>query len=196
MSIIDRMGSGTALLRRVLAPRPWVRWIVLIVTALVFLTAVVEHRRQLGAARSSWGDTRTVWVTEHGVAAGDPIRAAPSDRPVAVLPDDPVTHDPSGVVARQTIGAGEIVTLVDVAPNGAPADLIPPGWLAVPVVEASPSWASVGERVVVTAGGAIVSDDGLIVADVDGAPLVAVPAEVAPRVALANESGVTLLRTP
>lgn len=196
MSIIDRMGSGTALLRRMLAPRPWIRWIVLIVAALVFVTAVVDHRRQLEAARSSWGDTRTVWVSEHGVTAGDPIRAAPTDRPVAVLPDDPVGHDPSGTVARQTIGAGEVVTLVDVAPNGAPADLIPRGWLAVPVVEASPSWAAVGERVVVTAGGVIVSDDGLIVADLDGAPLVAVPAEAAPQVALANDAGVTLLRTP
>lgn len=196
MSIIDRMGSGTALLRRVLAPRPWVRWTVLIVAALVFVTAVVDHRRQLGAARSSWGDTRTVWVTERGIAAGDPIRAAPTDRPVAVLPDEPVGYDPSGTVARQTIGAGEVVTLVDVAPNGAPADLIPAGWLAVPVVEASPSWAAVGEHVVVTAGGVIVSDDGVIVADLDGAPLVAVPAAAAPRVALANEAGVTLLRTP
>ena len=76
------------------------------------------------------------------------------------------------------------------------ADLIPAGWLAVPVVEASPSWAAVGERVVVTAGGVIVSDAGVIVADLDGAPLVAVPAEAAPRVALANDAGVTLLRTP
>ena len=196
MSIIDRMGSGMALLRRVLAPRPWARWVILIACVLLFLAAVADHRRQLTAARSAWGHSRTVWVTDRPIAAGEPISATPTDHPAAVLPDEPVEDDPSGVVARQAIGSGEVVVDVDVAPNGAPADLIPDGWLAVPVAEATPSSASVGERVVVTTDGAVVADDALVVADLDGAPLVAVPAEAAPLVALANESGVTLLRTP
>ena len=196
MSIIDRTGSAMALLRRVLAPRPWVRWVVLIAGALLFLTAVADHRRQLTEARSAWGESRTVWVTDRSIAAGEPISATPVDHPAAVLPGDPVTDDPSGVPARHAIGSGEVVVTVDVAANGLPADLIPTGWLAVPIVEAAPSSASVGERVVVTSDGVVVADEGLVVADLDGAPLVAVTAEVAPLVALANESGVTLLRSP
>ncbi|MEQ8436360.1 MAG: hypothetical protein RIB65_02640 [Ilumatobacter fluminis] len=196
MSIIDRMGSGMALLRRVLAPRPWVRWTVMVVCSALFLTAVADHRRQVTSARDGWGERRTVWVTDRSVAAGEPITATPTDHPTVVLPDDPVGHDPTGTMARQAIGAGEVVVNVDVAPNGAPADLIPAGWLAVPIVEAAPSSAAIGERVVVTTDGVVVADDGLVVADLGGAPMVAVPAEVAPIVALANESGVTLLRMP
>ena len=196
MSIIDRMGSSTALLRRVLAPRPWVRWTVMAVCASLFLLAVADHRRQVSTARDRWGETRTVWVADRPVAPGEPIAATPTDHPTAVLPDDPVEHDPSGVAARQSIGAGEVVVLVDVAPNGAPADLIPVDWLAVPIVEAAPSAAAVGERVVVTTDGVVVSEEGLVVADVGGAPLVAVPSDVAPIVALANDAGITLLRMP
>lgn len=196
MSIIDRMGSGMALLRRMLAPRPWVRWVVLALTALLFLTAVVDHRRRLSTATAEWGDARTVWVADRAIAAGAPIAASPTEHPTAMLPAEPVEHDPTGSVARQAIGAGEVVVGIDVAANGAPADLIPSGWLAVPIVEAAPSAASIGEQVVVTADGVVVAESGLVVADLDGTPLVAVPADAAPLVALANESGVTLLRTP
>ena len=196
MSIIDRMGSSMALLRRVLAPRPWVRWIVLIVSAGVFLWAVVDHRRQLAAATAEWGDARTVWVTDRPIAAGEPIAASPADHPTAVLPDDAVDIDPSGSLARQAISAGEVVVGLDVAPNGAPTDLIPTGWLAVPIVESASSAAVVGERVVLTTDGVVVADEAVVVADLGGAPLVAVPAEAAPLVALANDSGVTLLRMP
>ena len=196
MSIIDRMGSGMALLRRVLASRPWVRWVVLSASALLFLTAVAEHRRQLATAVAEWGEPRTVWVTDRAIAAGDPIVAFPADHPTAMLPDEPVDRDPTGTVARQAIGGGEVVVGIDVAARGAPSDLIPDGWLAVPIVEAAPSAAAVGEHVVVTADGVVVAEVGLVVDTLDATPLVAVPADVAPSVALANQSGVTLLRMP
>ena len=66
----------------------------------------------------------------------------------------------------------------------------------LPIAEATEAHARVGERVVVTTDGVIVSDRALVVDTNDGVPLVAVPAEVAPLVALANDTGVTLLRTP
>ncbi len=196
MTIIDRIGSWTALLRRHLAVRPWVRWIVLSASAALFLAAVADHRRQLSAERDAWGDTQTVWVTDAPTEPGRPIAASPVERPTAVLPDDPVADDPSGSLARQAIEAGEIVVGLDVASRGAPADLIPDGWLAVPIVEAASSWAAVGEHVVVTTDGVVVTDEAKVVAEFDGAPLVAVPADVAAVVALANDSGVTLLRRP
>ena len=190
------VGRRTAALRRWLAPRPWVRRVVLVASAAVFVTAVADHRHDLTAARAAWGDTKPVWVARTDSVAGEPISAELVELPLAVLPGRPTDADPNGVVARQSLTTGEVVVAVDVAPDGAPADLIPGGWLAVPIAEATEAHARVGERVVVTTDGVIVSDRALVVDTNDGVPLVAVPAEVAPLVALANDTGVTLLRTP
>ncbi|MAT04353.1 MAG: hypothetical protein CL424_04835 [Acidimicrobiaceae bacterium] len=196
MSIIDRIGRGTARLRRVLAPRPWIRWLVLVALAIGFVAAVADHRRGVGEAREAWGDTTEVWVAARTIEPGTPIVASRVRLPVAALPAQPVDDDPSGTTARQAIGRGEVVTSLDVAADGAPGDLIPSGWLAVPIAEATVSLARIGERVVVTTDGVVIADEALVVDDLDGVPLVAVPAEAAPLVALANDTGVTLLRMP
>jgi hypothetical protein len=92
-------------------------------------------------------------------------------------------------VARQRIAAGEIVVAHDVSPNAAPQSLIPAGWLAVAVAEPVASGATVGDAVSVATGGIVVAPDGLVVAVVGEALLVAVPADEAAQVAQAASTG-------
>jgi hypothetical protein len=54
----------------------------------------------------------------------------------------------------------------------------------------------VGDRVTVVADGSVIAEAGLVVGVGEGATSIAVPAERGPLVALADESGVRLLRSP
>ena len=67
------VGRRTAALRRWLAPRPWVRRVVLVASAAVFVTAVADHRHDLTAARAAWGDTKPVWVARTDSVAGEQL---------------------------------------------------------------------------------------------------------------------------
>jgi hypothetical protein len=196
MSLSLAVGRHTARLRRLLARHPTLRWIAIIVTCGGFAFSIWSHRDDVAEAREAWGSASPVWVADTDVAPGEPLVARTLDVPDAVAPADATRADPSGAAARQHIGRGEIITTIDIAGGSGALVLVPDGWLAVAVAERVPSGAQVGERVLVVADGSIIADEGLVVALDEGATIVAVPAASGPLVALADETGVRLLREP
>ena len=196
MSLILVVGRETARVRRLVARRPWLRWIPITACALGFTASVISHRDDVERARAAWGDQVEVWVADAELEPGRPVAARPRHMPTAVVPSGAVDADPNGATARQRVGPGEIVTAADLTRGSPPGSLMPDGWLAVPVDESTPSGAEIGDQVQLAADGMTIADDAIVVAMVDAVPLVAVPADQAPMVALANESGVTLLRAP
>jgi hypothetical protein len=122
--------------------------------------------------------------------------------PIALVPPSAIgtgVDDIAGLVARQHVGTGEIVTTDDVGRLGqtAPAALVPDGWLAVPIVESPASGAQVGARVQIVSDGVVLAPDGRVVGYHDDVTLVAVPADAAPAIpAAAAAGGVALLLVP
>jgi hypothetical protein len=196
MSLSLTVGRQTARLRRLLARHPALRWIAIVVTCGGFVLSTWSHRTDVADARSAWGSTSRLWVAEADVAPGEPLEARSIEVPDAVAPADPAVTDPSGSAARQRVGRGEIITAVDVAGGSGALALVPDGWIVVAVAERVPSGAQVGDRVTVVAEGSVIAEAGLVVGVGEVATSIAVPAERGPLVALADESGVRLLRSP
>lgn len=182
-------------IRRVVARRPWLYWLAVGVAVAAVAATVHDEMSGVAAARGSWGSARAVLVAAEPIEPGESLRVHEREVPVAVAPDGAIS-DADGVVARQRIGQGEIVTDVDVVAGSAPMSLVPDGWVAVPVVESPPSGAAVGERVQL-AGDGIVIADGLIVGRADEATLVAVIARDAPAVAAGtHHARLVVMRVP
>lgn len=183
--------SAPSVVRRVLVRRPWIYWLVVAVCTVAVAAEVLERVDRIEAARAAWGDTRRVLVADHDAAPGDPLAMSARDLPVAIVPASALDASGDGRhVARQHVAAGEIVTERDVAPlsRGALA-LVPAGWLAVPVVESPASGAQVGDRVRIVSDGLVLAGEALVVGFHDDVTLIAVPADVAPMVPLAADSG-------
>jgi hypothetical protein len=178
--------------RRLVARRPWVQWLVIIVLSLGVAASVADAMAGVEAARRSWETTTTVWIARHDTEPGEPVDVESVEIPSAIRPEH-VATDPHGEVARQTIGRGEIVTTLDLVDE---RGLAPVGWLLAPVRESLPSGARVGERVRVTSDGFVIAETGVVVGFVDDVTLVAVPADVAPLLPAASSTTLALLRTP
>jgi hypothetical protein len=190
--------------RRLLVRRPWVYWFAVGALAAGAYASVGSHTAARDAARAEWGATTPVLVARTPLAPGDALdgRVAIAQWPAAIVPPDALVALAPGRVARQHVAPGDAVGALDVAPDGGPLALVPDGWVAVPVVESPASGAAVGDRVQVTSEGVLLAHDGVVVGSVVGATagdvtLVAVPADVAPLLAAAADSGqLTLLRVP
>lgn len=195
MSLTFHAGQATAAARRLTARRPWLRWLPTLVLATCLVLAVHAHQTRLDAQVRAWGDTAEVWVAETDHAPGDPLRTTRRRVPVGAAPGAAVDEVDGGAHARQRLVAGEIVTDADVTPAGA-LGLLPDGWRAVAIVERPASGADVGDRVDVTTEGLVLVDGGIVVDRFDDVTLVGVPGEAAPLVALADTTGVALLRLP
>ena len=189
-----------AMVRRVLARRPWIYWTIVAAVAAGGATATMSVIRSVDEERARWGDTGTVLVASRDVEAGEPLDGLITERgyPKAMIPPGAVVSVARGTAARHRLAAGEIVVDVDIASTTAPRSLIPPGWLGVAVVETVASGATIGDRVVVASEGIRLSADALIVGRGDGVTIVAVPDDEAPNVAAATTStgGVALLLRP
>lgn len=188
--------SVTVSIRRILARRPW------LYTALVSLLAVgaaaTVHSELEGVerARAGWGDVRNVLVAAEHIEPGMPLTVESRSVPVALVPEGAI-DDAAGLVARQRIGIGEIVADSDVARGASELALVPDGWLAVPVVESTPSGATVGEQLQIVSEGIVVTTDAVMIGRIGDAMLLAVRSDVAAPVAAAAEQGrITLLRVP
>lgn len=184
-------------LRRLVARRPWIQWVLIAIVAAVVAASVNDAVAELERERGEWGTSATVWIASRNAAAGDPIAAERAEVPAAVRPDGAIdageaVHD---AIARQAIGRGEIVVDHDVMTTD--GSLAPTGWLVVPVEESPPSGATLGERVQVASDGFVLADEGMVVGFVEGATLVAVPDDVAPLLTAATSARHhTLLRMP
>jgi hypothetical protein len=127
---------------------------------------------------------------------GDAIVAREVAVPQALVPAGAIDGT-TGHTARRRIGAGQVLTELDVVGGPAPLGLVPAGWRAVPIVESPTSGASVGDTVDVASDGVVIAERALVVGHHDDVTLVAVPADRAPLVPLAASSGsITLLRLP
>lgn len=182
------------MVRRLVARRPWIQWLVIAVVAVGVAASVADAMAGVDAARRSWGTTATVWVATADVSPGAPVHVEPIEIPVAIRPAH-AARDPEGMVARHAIGRGEIVTALDVVDED--GSLAPTGWWVAPIRESLPSGAALGERVRVASDGFVIADDGVVVGFIDDVTLVAVPPDVAPLLPAASDTTtVALLRTP
>lgn len=192
--------SASVRVRRMLARRPWIQWLMVLVVALLVASSVHQQLVAVDTTRASWGATTPVLVATESIDVGQPLRLEQRQLPIAVVP--PAAIDATiGVgdraVARQRIGIGEIVTELDVAADRGPQALTPAGWLAVPVVESPPSGAQVGDRVQVASDGFVVSATALVVGRFDNVTVLAVPASDAALLPAAAIAGsLTLLLEP
>lgn len=182
-----------------------------LVVAVALLTGVVVHRTtaEAEATAARYGLRSTVAVVSRDLAAGDTVRpgdVALLERPVALVPDDAVTDDPTGRVVRDDVVTGEVLVarrLADADRSGTTA-LVPAGWraMAIPVVDA-PLPVSRGDHVDVVASfdpsmadgqPSQVVAEGAVVVDVsDDALTVAVPRRDVTRVAFALANGIVTL---
>lgn len=184
--------------RRVLARRPWLYPVLVVGLAVAIAAGVHDRMRDLERARAAWGEDRTVLVVVESVEPGMPVPVERVGVPVAIVPDGAIgaLDELVGAVARQRIGRGEIVTAIDVVPGDGPMALVPDGWLAVPVAEARPSGAEVGDRVRVVSDGFEIAD-AMVVGRLGDVVLLGVHADDGPTVAATDaDAGVTLLRLP
>jgi hypothetical protein len=188
-------------LRRLLARRPWIHWLVVLAVAVATGAVLRERVAGIDEARRAWGASRAVLVARRDTRPGELLEIDAREVPAAVVPPGALDGTPNTaqLVARQDVSAGEIVTAVDVgrADLDGPAALIPDGWSAVPIVEAPASGAAIGSRVRVVGDGVVLAPDAMIVGYHDDVTLVGVPTEAAAMVAAGAQSGgVTVLLLP
>lgn len=179
--------------RRLLARRPWIYWLLVALVVTGLAVRVGAYVASVEAARHAWGSTSAVYVATADIEPGAPVAAERREVPAAMLPVRPAAEI-GGAVARQRISAGEIVTVADVVADSGPLALVPPGFLAVPVIESPVSGAAVGDRVQVATDGVVLSADAIVVGHSPDATLVAVPADEAPLLPAADR--VALLLVP
>lgn len=191
--------SAAVAVRRILVKRPWIYWSIVAFAALGAAATMLDRVDRVDAERESWGAAQTVLVATADHEPGERLTVETRQVARAILPAGAVTElaEIDGAVARQRIGAGEIINAVDLATGDGPQAMTPPDWLAVPVVESPRSAAGLGDRVLVASDGFVISTDAIVVGGHDDVTLVAVPADEAPGVAAADGVGaVTLLLRP
>ena len=183
-----------AWIRLMVARHPWIYW--LVIAALASLVGLSAQRTIAGvdAQRRSWGKQQTVWMTTAAIEAGHVITADRNEVPVAVVPDDAAVELRAGSIARQHIGAGEIVTSADITASG-PAGLIPRDWAAF-AVPASVEHFAIGDHVGVYTADQFLTP-GVVIAAGESELMVAIPTASAPALAAALlADAVTLALTP
>jgi hypothetical protein len=180
-----------------LARRPWAHRTLVGGAALVAAWLAHGHMASIDRERARWGASVEVYVAASDLAAGSAASTAVEllRRPAAMVPVDALGADrplgPEATVRRQ-VGAGEILTVHDVADDDRPGTLAPPGSLVVPVAEAVTSGAGPGSEVVVAVDGLALAS-GVVVGSAGATLLVAVPASSAPAVAMASATATAVL---
>jgi hypothetical protein len=171
-----------AWVRLMVARHPSIYWLAIAVVAAVVGLSAARAMFSIDEARRSWGEQQTVWIVSLAAEPGQPIIAEARDIPVAVVPAGAVGASPGGAVARQRIGAGEVITDLDLAVGGS-AGLIPDGWVAF-AVPAAVEHFSTGDHLSVYSADQFVSS-GVVVADGEADVMVAIPADAGPAMAAA-----------
>ena len=183
--------------RLVLARRPWIYWAVVAVLATLVAFAVNAQLATVAAARSEWGTTRTVLVADEALEPGGPILVTPTELPVAAIATSALSTLPDDARLRQRVGAGEVLTELDVTARAGPAALAEPGTVVVALSDPLSRGVTIGLSVQVTADGIVLAEPATVVDLVDDVIFVAVAAHQAPTVAAAAQQGIaTLLYLP
>lgn len=158
-------------IRLALARRPWIRWLVVGATALGVGVLVLGQLRAVDDARRAWTDQRSVLVAARDHEPGDVLVVETRRLPVAAVPESALDIEQIGAVARQRVGAGEVVTAFDVTTGVGPASIAEGGDVVVaisdPLLADAGASLSVGLPVAVHSDGIVLAADSRIVA-VDG----------------------------
>ena len=185
-----------AWIRLMIARHPWTYWLVVIMLAGAAGLSAARAMARVDSARRSWGQQQSVWTAAAAIEPGEPITAERVEVPRAVVPPSAVIEAPRGVIARQRLGVGEIITESDVSASGTAA-LVPDGWVAF-VVPASVEHFAVDDHVNVYSVDHLVAT-GLLVAVGESELMVAIPAVSAPTLSaalLADAVTLALTSTP
>src|SRR5262245_1416387 len=104
--------NPVARLRHVLARRPWLYWLGVLLLAAIAGLLLADAAARVDAARRAWGVTRPVVVAVADVAPGEVLDGVTDVKslPEPMVPGEAVTELPVRATARQRIAAGEIVT--------------------------------------------------------------------------------------
>lgn len=189
-----------ATVRRFLARRPWVYWLVVVALAAFVGAGVVRQSRSVEEARRRWDTVRSVVVATDDHEPGAPVTERTTrtvDLPIGAVPPSALERLSGDARARQRIAAGEIVVEVDVTLGPGPAAGADPGTLVVPVVDPLARDLPTGQLVVVAADGIVLADTAQVVAVRDDVAYVAVPPPAAPAIAAAARGDtVSLMYVP
>jgi hypothetical protein len=125
-----------AMLRMSVARHPWLRWLLVLGCAATAGVMVARGVADLGAAHDAWGETVSVAVARRDVDRGASI--GPDDVelrswPRALVPPTASDTLPLGQTAWQRLGAGEVVSHLDLTPGPDLADRLTPGTAGVAV---------------------------------------------------------------
>ncbi len=196
VGVMAHLGNVVTRLRRAVARRPTLFWLLVVVVASTGALAAAQAVGALEAERERWGKPVDVFVTERPVDTGTRLADVTRVRsiPLALAPDFPVAELQPGAVAMHPLGAGEILSAVDVSGTAGARELAPSSSQIVAMIEAVPSGARIGQRGAVAADGVVLTTDAVVVGTFGEATLLAVRNDDAPAVAAAAvESRATLL---
>ena len=183
--------------RLVLARRPWLYWLGVVILAAVLAAFVHGSIAALDDARQGWGETRRVLVARGPLAPGDPIVVDAVDLPVAALSPDALTELPTDARLRHAVARGDVLTTVDVTARPGPAARAEVGSVVVGLSDPHGPHAAIGSPVQVAAEGVLLADRATVVDVIDEVVFVAVEAADGPAVAAAAHQGLaTLLHLP
>jgi hypothetical protein len=179
--------------RLVLARRPSLYWLVVAVLAALAAYAVHAQQQSIGAERERWGASKAVLIAARTIEPGDEVVAELVDLPVAALPDDALTEASPGMLVRQRVAKGAVLTRFDVTAGRGPAALAGPGTVVVALSDPLARDVAVGLAVQVAADGLVLADAAVVSAVVDDVVFVAVDRRDAPSVAAAAQQGAAAL---
>ena len=183
-------------LRRVLARRPWIRWLMVAATAAVAAWAVSAQVDSLHRARDRWGTSADVLVATRIIEPGDVVADGVVRRayPLALVPAAAIDPTVDGDVAVQRITVGEVLVDSDIAAVGGPLALLPAGWVAVTIPDdGTADWVQPGNAAVVLAEGNVAAERAVVLSRTDGAVVVGVPSADAAVVADAANRRVAVI---
>lgn len=154
--------------RRLVARARWVYWLVVAGCAAIAALAMMRAVHAAEVEARAWGSPVAVVLATGDVPVGERFagRVAVVELPAPAVPPGALrelAELPPTAVALQRVGVGEIVVTHDVVPSGAPAALVPDGWLAVPIIEQAQSGVVVGDRVAIAADGLLLASHGQVV---------------------------------
>jgi len=160
----------------IVTTRRWhiIRWGLAVIAALVLAASVTNARGRASAAQERWSNARSVWVASSEIEAGSVISASDVESlqlPVAAIPIDATTDDPTGRRLSDSVTRGEILRDGRLASNGVGpvAALLQPDNRGVTLQIDEGSVLEVGDRVELLAlvGGRALADAAEVIA-VDG----------------------------
>jgi len=174
--------------RLVLARRPWIRWLAVGIIAAVAGISVHAQLQSLDAAQAAWTEQRRVPVATAAASPGDVLTWEWRTLPAVGVPDGVAPGISAGTVARQRVGAGEIIVRADLTVGAGPAAGAASGNVVVPVSDPLLTEPPIGVDVAIYSDGLVLADDARIV-HVDGPVVfVEVNAASAPMVAAAAQT--------